>query len=144
LKRLVNRSLTFIVVAASVLRVMPDLEGSALIFLALAPPIVLIWFPEQVDEYTFETWYKGNRIDSHTPPLMIALFGWILLLLEASVVFAPKWVKWESAIHEHGKSILVPRKAARFGLGVALLVAGLGLFHRLVRGPRVRCSKADA
>lgn len=29
-------------------------------------PLLLIWFPEQVDDYTFGTWDKGNRINVHT------------------------------------------------------------------------------
>ena len=44
------------------------------------------------DEYTFGTWDKGNRIDRHTPPVMIVMFGWVILFLEASIVFDPDWV----------------------------------------------------
>jgi hypothetical protein len=68
-------------------RVLPNSSGLVGVLLAVTPPIILIWFPEQVDDYTFGLWYKGNRIDSHTPPLMIAIFGWALLLLEASAIF---------------------------------------------------------
>jgi hypothetical protein len=58
----------------------------------MLPPITLIWFAERVDEYTFGTWSRGNRIDSHTPPVLIEMFGWVILLLEASIVFYPTWV----------------------------------------------------
>lgn len=59
--------------------------------LGFAPPLILIWFPGRVDEYTFGTWHKGYRIDSHTPARMIAIVGWVLLLLEASVIFDAGW-----------------------------------------------------
>jgi hypothetical protein len=77
---------------AILLRLWPSMSTVGYVLLALAAPIVLIWFPEQVDDYTFGMWDKGNRIDVHTPPLMIAIFGWALLLLEASVVFYPPWL----------------------------------------------------
>lgn len=40
----------------------------------------------------FWTWDKGNRINVHTPPVMIAMFGWVILLLEAPIIFDPSWV----------------------------------------------------
>lgn len=89
--RLANRSLAVLVAVATLLRI--GTKSAALLYLcALIPPIILIWFPEQVDEYTFGLWDQGNRIDSHTPPLMIAIFGWFILLLEASIIFYPSWL----------------------------------------------------
>ena len=92
LTRLVSRLLALVVAVAAMLRVLPNSSNLVRVLLAVALPTILIWFPEQVDEYTFGTWYKGNRIDSHTPPLMIAIFGWTILLLEASVIFDPAWI----------------------------------------------------
>jgi hypothetical protein len=86
---LASRSLTLVLTAATLLRIWPN---SLFLLLAVIPPIILIWFPEQVDEFTFGLWDRGNRIDSHTPPLMISIFGWVILLLEASIVFYPRWL----------------------------------------------------
>jgi hypothetical protein len=48
---------------------------------ACAPAIALIWFPAQIDDLTFGMWYRGYQIDSHTPGVLIAAMGWLLLLL---------------------------------------------------------------
>lgn len=87
-----SRSLSIIVAAAALYRVWPNAAALLRVAIIMALPIVLIWFPEQVDEYTFGTWHRGYRIDAHTPPAMIAMFGWVILLLEASIVFDPAWV----------------------------------------------------
>jgi hypothetical protein len=87
-----SRSLAIIAAIAMLLRMWPDKNGLLSIAIAVVAPLVLIWFPEQIDEYTFGTWDKGNRIDRHTPPVMIVMFGWVILLLEASIVFYPHWV----------------------------------------------------
>jgi hypothetical protein len=87
-----SRWLSIIVAVASLYRVWPNATALLRVVLIMAVPIVLIWFPEQIDEYTFGTWDRGNRIDTHTPPAMIALFGWVILLLEASIIFNPTWV----------------------------------------------------
>lgn len=57
------------------------------IIIMVIPPLALIWFPQVIDEYTFGSWYKGNRIDVHTPAFLLEAVGWMLLLLEAGVVF---------------------------------------------------------
>ena len=87
-----SRSLSIILAIVVLYRMWPNKDGLVSIAMAMAAPLVLIWFPEQIDEYTFGTWDKGNRINVHTPPVMIAMFGWVILLLEASVVFDPHWV----------------------------------------------------
>jgi len=87
-----SRSLSIILAVVLLYRMWPNRDGLVSIALAMAAPLALIWFPGQIDEYTFGTWDKGNRIDKHTPPLMIVIFGWVILLLEASIVFDPNWV----------------------------------------------------
>jgi hypothetical protein len=86
-----SRSLSIILAIVVLYRMWPNKDGLVSIAIAMAAPLVLIWFPDLIDEYTFGTWDKGNRIDAHTPPVMIAMFGWVILLLEASVVFDPNW-----------------------------------------------------
>jgi hypothetical protein len=55
--------------------------------LCIAPLLVLIWFPNDVDELTFGVWYQGYRIDSHTPGVLIAAFGWMFLVLITLILF---------------------------------------------------------
>ena len=87
-----SRSLSIIVAVAVLFHIWPNKDGLVRIAIAMAIPLLLIWFPEQVDDYTFGTWDKGNRINVHTPSVMIAMFGWVILLLEASIIFDPSWV----------------------------------------------------
>jgi len=42
--------------------------------------ILLIWFPEDVNELTLGSWTKGAQIDVPTPAFLIAGFGWAVLL----------------------------------------------------------------
>jgi hypothetical protein len=55
--------------------------------LVVAPLVLLIWFPAQVDDYTYGLWDRGNRIDAHTPAFLISGFGWMVLLLLAVLLF---------------------------------------------------------
>jgi hypothetical protein len=52
--------------------------------------LVLIYFPDTIDDLTFGTFTRGGQIDAHTPPWMISGVGWILILLMAGVLFLPK------------------------------------------------------
>lgn len=47
--------------------------GVALIF-----PLALIWFPEEMGNYT--GFYRGKYIDTPTPPILITLCGWFFLV----------------------------------------------------------------
>jgi hypothetical protein len=53
---------------------------------------LIIWFPDVVDDVTFGTTRAGYQIDSHTPPWLIEIAGWVLLLLHVSVRFFPNWI----------------------------------------------------
>jgi hypothetical protein len=81
------RLLSLIVVAAAGLRAWPITNGLWLVTVVSAPCLILIWFPEQIDELTFGAWYRGYRIDSHTPAVLIAAMGWILLVVFGSILF---------------------------------------------------------
>jgi hypothetical protein len=55
-----------------------------LLFVAL----ILIWFPKDVNEMTLGLWHAGYKIDAPTPPLMIAAFGWAILIVASFAVAA--------------------------------------------------------
>ena len=48
--------------------------------LALFVALILIWFPRDVNEVTLGLWHAGYKIDTPTPSLMIAAFGWVILV----------------------------------------------------------------
>lgn len=90
--RISSRTVALLLSGFALYRWRPHDSSMAYFLFALLVALVLIWFPEKIDEYTFGTWTKGNRIDVHTPPLMIAIFGWMLLLVEVVVVTHPEWI----------------------------------------------------
>ena len=51
------------------------------VFVGVLVPVVLIWFPEEVNDFTLGMLWDGSVIDRPTPPALIAGFGWVLLLL---------------------------------------------------------------
>lgn len=63
------------------------IESLGVVVLFLILPLACIWFSETLGNYTGPSFFKGNRydyftsIDKETPGCMIALVGWILLLL---------------------------------------------------------------
>ena len=81
-----SRLLSVLVTALAYVGAWPIHTGAWLVTLGCAPLLALIWFPEQIDEFTFGAWYRGYQIDSHTPPVLIAVLGWLLLLLFASAL----------------------------------------------------------
>lgn len=76
-----SRVLSLLVVAAALVRAWWIPSGFWIVTLVSGPVLALIWFPEQIDELTFGTWYRGYQIDSHTPGVAVAVLGWIFLLL---------------------------------------------------------------
>lgn len=82
-----SRVLSLVVVAAAYLRSWWIPSGFWVVTLVCAPVLVLIWFPEQIDDLTFGAWYRGYQIDSHTPGIAIAALGWVFLLLFAAAPF---------------------------------------------------------
>ena len=82
-----SRILSLLVVAAAYVRGWWIPSGFWIVTLVSAPLLALIWFPEQIDDLTFGTWYKGYQIDSHTPGVAIAALGWIFLCLFALALF---------------------------------------------------------
>ena len=86
-----SRVLSLLVVAAAYLRAFWIPSGFWIVTLVSGPLLALIWFPEQIDEFTFGGWYRGYQIDSHTPGIAIAALGWIFLLLFAVALFLARF-----------------------------------------------------
>jgi hypothetical protein len=42
-------------------------------------PLVLIWFPEELGSFTGYVG-RGGWIDKETPPILVSIMGWLLLL----------------------------------------------------------------
>src|ERR1700691_5446022 len=59
--------------------------------------LVLIFFAEEIDDLTFGQWVQGmgmpDKIDVHTPPFLIAFFGWVMLLLNTAMLFFTHWLR---------------------------------------------------
>lgn len=86
-----SRVLSLVVVAAAYLRGWWIPGGAWLVTLVFVPVLALIWFPEQIDELTYGSWYRGYQIDSHTPGAAIAVLGWLILLLCVLVLFVGRF-----------------------------------------------------
>jgi hypothetical protein len=83
----VSRVLSLIVVAVAYLRAWSFPNGLWIVTLVSGPILALIWFPQQIDDLTYGTWYRGYQVDSHTPGAAVAAMGWAFLLLFALALF---------------------------------------------------------
>ena len=81
-----SRLLSLVVTAAAALHVLRTSMQSWYLLVIVVPALLLIWFAEQIDDLTFGTWHHGYLIDTHTPAVLIAGFGWILLIVEAIIL----------------------------------------------------------
>jgi hypothetical protein len=86
---LIGRGLAIAIVLAAGLRVWMLDHRLWFAAFVLGFPLILIWFPEEIDDLSFGTWDRGNQINVHTPAFLIAAFGWAILLLEAWVILLP-------------------------------------------------------
>jgi hypothetical protein len=82
-----SRVLSLIVVAVAYVSAWPMHNGVWLVTLGCGPMLFLIWFPREIDDFTFGLWYRGYQIDSHTPGALIAAMGWIVLVLFVAALF---------------------------------------------------------
>ncbi len=67
----VARVLSLIVLAAAYFSAWPMHSGFWLVTFGCGPMLLLIWFPQGIDDLTFGLWYRGYQIDSHTPGVLI-------------------------------------------------------------------------
>lgn len=88
----ISRGLSLVAIAVALWFALPFERGGWYVLLILVPSLVFIWFPREVDEFTFGTWRHGYQIDAHTPPVLIAVAGWLLLLIDASFVISPNFI----------------------------------------------------
>jgi hypothetical protein len=86
-----SRALSLLVVACAYVRAWWIPSGFWIVTLASGAVLALIWFPEQIDDLTFGSWYRGYQIDSHTPGIAIAAMGWIFLLAFVLVLFLARF-----------------------------------------------------
>lgn len=50
--------------------------------------LIMIWFPEKLGEHVSSPWYLGqNRIDEPSPPVMVSIVGWCVLVLMPLIIF---------------------------------------------------------
>jgi len=77
----IGRSLSLAMVAMSLWAAWPKRAGPWAVLIVEGVALLLIWFPSQIDDYTFGMTDRGNRINVHTPAFLIAGVGWILLTL---------------------------------------------------------------
>ena len=58
--------------------------------------LVFICFADEIDDLTFGQWFEGigipSKIDAHTPPFLIAFFGWAMLVLNTAMLFFTNWL----------------------------------------------------
>ncbi len=64
----------------------PNTRVMAATLIVDAVALVLIFFAAAIDDLTFGTYWRGGKIDSHTPPWMISGIGWALLLVMPAVM----------------------------------------------------------
>lgn len=91
--RTASRLLSAVVIGVILWKVWPPTgEDFWLVTLEVAPIATFIWFPDTVDEWAFGTWRYGNTIDTHTPPVLIAAIGWLMLLVYMMTLVKPDFI----------------------------------------------------
>jgi hypothetical protein len=85
-----HRSLAFVVLLITLIAAWPKVGLMWAIVLVDGIGLVIIFFPDTIDDLMYGTFTRGGQIDAHTPSWMIAGVGWILILLMTAVLFLPK------------------------------------------------------
>ena len=60
-----------------------EYEGKEIVFYLILPiifPVILIWYPKEINELTIGLYGEGGTIDKPTPSFLISGFGWLVLL----------------------------------------------------------------
>lgn len=82
----VSRIVSLIVVAVAFITAWPIRGGFWVVTLVCGPLLLLIWFPQEIDDFTFGSWSRGSQINTHTPGVLVAAMGWIFLVLVAAML----------------------------------------------------------
>jgi hypothetical protein len=83
-----HRLIALLLLGAVVWRAWPSARVVWAVLLCAAVALSLIYFAAEIDEFTFGTSASPvRRIDTHTAPWLIVLFGWMLLLGISALVF---------------------------------------------------------
>ena len=90
------RSNDYLLTIAYLWRVRIYYRGVWFVLIVDGIALVLIVFAEEIDDQTFGQWFQGapGEIDVHTPPFLIALFGWVMLILNTAMLFFTDLLKF--------------------------------------------------
>ena len=69
----------------------PDSGADISVILGLLVPLALIWFPEEINDFTLGKWTQGGIINKPTPPGLVSFIGWILFALMVGAGIK-KWI----------------------------------------------------
>jgi hypothetical protein len=87
--RMLSRSLSVaLIVGTFVNGAVHHLGGGDLfgLGLALGGCALFVWFPEEINNLTFGEWTRGAQINVPTPPVLIAGFGWVVLIAATAAI----------------------------------------------------------
>jgi hypothetical protein len=89
-----SRNFAFLLTIADLWRVRSNANGVWYVLITDGLALVFICFAEEIDDLTFGQWVQsaGSKIDVHTPPFLIAFFGWIILFLNTAMLFFTGWI----------------------------------------------------
>ncbi len=88
-----SRNLAFLLSIADLWRVRAYDRGVWYVLTSDGLALIFIFFADEIDDLTFGQWVGqgAGKIDVHTPPFLIALFGWVILLLNTAMLFFTAW-----------------------------------------------------
>jgi hypothetical protein len=89
-----SRWVVLLIFLADLWRALPNSDLVWAVLICDGAAAGLIFFARQIDDITFGTTQRGYQIDSHTPPLLIAGFGWLLLLSFSALLISGRLVRY--------------------------------------------------
>jgi hypothetical protein len=92
------RNFSLLIAFADLWRVRVYDHGVWYVLFADGLALVFINFPKEIDALTFGQWVPdAGKINAHTPPFLIAGFGWLVLSAVTAVLFFTDWLKIPAA-----------------------------------------------
>lgn len=75
----IGKILSLVIATAYVLLAIPTAGWGAIqVCIAVALPLVLIWFPDECG--TFTGFVRGGYVDQESPAILVSLMGWFFLV----------------------------------------------------------------